>query len=652
MNLYQPTITGSLSVSGSINISGSINVVGGGGTITGTASYATNADLLDGLDSTVFTLTSSFAAQTASFTAFTSSVNTFTASINSFSASVLSYTSSLNAKTSSFATTGSNTFEGIQTINSNLIVTGSITAQTLVVQTITSSVDFVTGSTRFGSLLANSHVFTGSLSVTGSTHSIFGNVVLGNTSSVNASARLEVKGDLFLTPSSSASSIIHLYNRDSTNETYIYDSGSSTNSLLILSPGGINKALVVSSSGFVGIGTTTPTSLLEVSLSQNTQTGIRLRNSTSGTGASVEFGAYTNSGNGGFGKYSTTTTAYKNIVAASTYIYNGSSGDIGLLNDASSGNISFAAGGSSTAQMFISASGNVGIGTLTPIQKLDVSGRGHFSGVDTPYIDFKSTDTTGVGWQFKQISFKDATNAELYAIGYHYPNLKLEVSGTRVMTLTNTGHTGVGVIPSAWASGTTALQIGTTNALWNRASDGLTVLASNSYFDGSSDKQITTNTSNRIYFVNGGTYFERAASTSAGSNTPWVSSMVISANGNIGAPSAGTNIYNASDLRLKSNIATITDGLNKVMGLNPVKFNWIHDFEPTENDKNLLGFIAQEVQTVIPEAVENFSSNLITVGETTIENPLRVNEKFIIPVLVKAIQELKAEFDAYKATHP
>jgi hypothetical protein len=217
MNLYQPTITGSLSVSGSINISGSINVVGGGGTITGTASYASNAELLDGLDSTVFTLTSSFAAQTASFTAFTasilsytasqnilngtytltssfaaqtasftaftSSVNTFTASINSFSASVLSYTSSLNAKTSSFATTGSNTFEGIQTINSNLIVTGSITAQTLVVQTITSSVDFVTGSTRFGSLLDNTHVFTGSMSVSGSITSQ-GGFILGNSATI------------------------------------------------------------------------------------------------------------------------------------------------------------------------------------------------------------------------------------------------------------------------------------------------------------------------------------------------------------------------------------------------------------------------------------------------------------------------------------
>jgi len=127
--------------------------------------------------------------------------------------------------------------------------------------------------------------------------------------------------------------------------------------------------------------------------------------------------------------------------------------------------------------------------------------------------------------------------------------------------------------------------------------------------------------------------------------------MTIDSSGNIGAPS-GTNIYNASDIRLKQNVATITDGLNKIMGLNPVKFNWINNFVEDENDKDILGFVAQEVQNIIPEAVENFGGSSITVGETTVENPLRVNEKFIIPVLVKAIQELKAEFDAYKATHP
>jgi hypothetical protein len=123
--------------------------------------------------------------------------------------------------------------------------------------------------------------------------------------------------------------------------------------------------------------------------------------------------------------------------------------------------------------------------------------------------------------------------------------------------------------------------------------------------------------------------------------------MTISSAGNIGAPS-GTNIYNASDARLKQNVTTITNGLDKVMGLNPVKFNWINNFVESEEGKDMLGFVAQEVQTVIPEAVENFSDNSIKVGETIVENPLRVNEKFIIPVLVKAIQELKLENDCLK----
>jgi hypothetical protein len=120
--------------------------------------------------------------ETASFNAFSSSILNFTsstnaaisdilletASINLLTASLLSYTSSQNNRNGTYATTGSNTFTGVQTVNSNLVVTGSITAQTLVVQTITSSQDFVTGSTKFGALAINTHQFTGSVSVTGS----------------------------------------------------------------------------------------------------------------------------------------------------------------------------------------------------------------------------------------------------------------------------------------------------------------------------------------------------------------------------------------------------------------------------------------------------------------------------------------------------
>jgi hypothetical protein len=104
---------------------------------------------------------------TGSFTVNGTDVSSITSSAANLT-SLNAYTASQNILNGTYATTGSNTFAGIQTVNSNLVVTGSITAQTLVVQTITSSVDFVTGSTRFGSIAANTHVFTGSMSVSGS----------------------------------------------------------------------------------------------------------------------------------------------------------------------------------------------------------------------------------------------------------------------------------------------------------------------------------------------------------------------------------------------------------------------------------------------------------------------------------------------------
>jgi hypothetical protein len=120
--------------------------------------------------------------------------------------------------------------------------------------------------------------------------------------------------------------------------------------------------------------------------------------------------------------------------------------------------------------------------------------------------------------------------------------------------------------------------------------------------------------------------------------------MRISLNGSIGAPT-GTNIYNPSDIRLKQNINPTTYGLNTISLLNPVKFNWINGFEPSEDGKDMLGFVAQEVLEVIPEAVESFGGDINLNGEL-IDNPLRVNEKFIIPVLVKAIQEQQAKITA------
>ena len=199
-------ITGSLTAT--TGITGSLFGTSSWANNATTASYALNSNLLDGFDSTQFVQTGSFGAYTSSISAFSASINSYTASINATIADILietasinlvtaslhSYTASLNAKTSSFATTGSNTFIGNQIIN------GTITAQTLIVQTVSSSIEFVTGSTKFGSLATNTHQFTGSVSVSGSI-AVSGSVINDLTASFAVSASRAVSSSFAQTAS-------------------------------------------------------------------------------------------------------------------------------------------------------------------------------------------------------------------------------------------------------------------------------------------------------------------------------------------------------------------------------------------------------------------------------------------------------------------
>ena len=101
----------------------------------------------------------------------------------------------LNAVSSSFAATASSA--------DNLTVRGTLTAQTINVQTITSSIEFNTGSTRNGSLSTNTHEFTGSVGITGSL-SLTGNATFGGTV---YTTQYRSFGDNTLSTSNTASSI-------------------------------------------------------------------------------------------------------------------------------------------------------------------------------------------------------------------------------------------------------------------------------------------------------------------------------------------------------------------------------------------------------------------------------------------------------------
>jgi hypothetical protein len=137
------------------------------GSVLMTGSLAVNGSstILTNQTSSMSVATASYVLQavSASFASNTPGISNGTAS-NAATASyvVTAQTASyvLNAVSSSFAATASSA--------DNFTVRGTLTAQTIVAQTITSSIEFVTGSTRNGSLLVNTHQFTGSVLMTGS----------------------------------------------------------------------------------------------------------------------------------------------------------------------------------------------------------------------------------------------------------------------------------------------------------------------------------------------------------------------------------------------------------------------------------------------------------------------------------------------------
>jgi hypothetical protein len=100
---------------------------------------------------------------------------------------------------------------------------------------------------------------------------------------------------------------------------------------------------------------------------------------------------------------------------------------------------------------------------------------------------------------------------------------------------------------------------------------------------------------------------------------------------------SNTTYSTSSDYRLKENIKPMTGALAKVAKLKPVTYKWKADGSDGQ------GFIAHELQAVVPDCVT---------GEKDGEQMQGIDTSFLVATLVAAIQELKAEFDEYKASHP
>jgi hypothetical protein len=183
----------SISSSGAITTTG---VISGSNALT--SSYSQNSELLDGLDSTSFVFTSSYNLDSSSFSTRTTTLEQASASFavvsQSYSVASGSFSGRITTVESKYATTGSNIFTSNQTICGNLTTTGTITAQTINVQQVTSSIVYSSGSNIFGNNQSNTQQFTGSVFITGSTLNVTGGTICANDSiSVrNSSATLNL----------------------------------------------------------------------------------------------------------------------------------------------------------------------------------------------------------------------------------------------------------------------------------------------------------------------------------------------------------------------------------------------------------------------------------------------------------------------------
>lgn len=275
--------------------------------------------------------------------------------------------------------------------------------------------------------------------------------------------------------------------------------------------------------------------------------------------------------------------------------------------------------------------GNVGIGTTSPGQRLDVvgiiKGRNLTNG----------TGAVGSG-DFGLYSQNNNWMRYVTAGGNHYfyndaTDLNSWSGGTPSMVLTTTNNLGVGT------SNPVARIQSATNFLVSSASSALNI---NSWqtATGSDFGIYGDNTGNLISYTTGGTTnMHLSKSSTAPNNTPYILFRVNNSTaGSINMTSTTTVAYNAtSDIRLKENIVPTHLGLNAVNNIKVYDYNFKTDTTKTQQT----GFLAQELYKIFPTAV--------TVGgDDPKENPWAVDYGKLTPLLVKAIQEQQLQIEALK----
>jgi hypothetical protein len=248
--------------------------------------------------------------------------------------------------------------------------------------------------------------------------------------------------------------------------------------------------------------------------------------------------------------------------------------------------IAFSEGGAEAVR--IDSSGNVGIGTSSISQRLTVAGAGTAARIEV--INTSDSDRGGY-LRDTGSAFELGTNSGVRPLAFAYDGsekARIDTSGNLLVGTTS-------VIQSGKISQTGGSFAGTHAGV---------------VFDGG---RLTSN-GDMAYF--------RSTTTLAGYIT---------------ITGANTCTYNSvSDVRLKENIVDAPSALAKVESLQVRSFDWKDGTGAVP-----YGFIAQELNEVVPEAVSHGTTN----EDGSMLTPWGIDTSLLVPYLTKAFQELKAIID-------
>jgi len=366
--------------------------------------------------------------------------------------------------------------------------------------------------------------------------------------------------------------------------------------------GTLTQKMTILGSGNVGIGTTSPAKRLDVNYSNSGQEGasLILRNLSGGSGAYNRI------------YFAPTASDY----ATRSCIIQGENVD---------GNNNMAlvfktgAGATPSERMRIDQNGDISMTEGLSIQKMLTIGTNQTSGRSLLTIRNYDASLVNTGDLL----------CELLFTGRYYSgsSSQLTTAGINLIKENADGNGYGGALAFDTGGGAEAMRI-------DSSGNSLFGTTSSSAGSGTGVKILTATNGERVSVVSAN--FASGAegltmySTSAGA---W--RFYVSWDGVIHA--TNTSISAISDVTLKENIKPLETGLDEVMKLQPRRFDWKNG-----DGENIAGFIAQEVEEVLPDLV---SDGKYTNEET--KKSLAMGN--MIPTLVNAIQELKAEIEILKS---